>query len=210
MIPMGRFNYIIRIILPPTLALLMALLSSCSKLTWTLGGTKEIDEERVTQIVDEGNLKSSQEKEGPGEGGKTPIGEGLINRETVEITKASNPPNRSDLKNESGIEDIFFDFDKYIIRDDYMGTIKKDAEWLSSNTNIKVVIEGQADERGTTEYNLALGERRARSVKKHLITLGVDPIRINTISYGEEKPVCTEHTEECWWKNRRAHFEITK
>jgi len=67
-----------------------------------------------------------------------------------------------------------------------------------------------ADERGTTEYNLVLGERRAQSVKKNLIALGVEPSRINTISYGEEKPVCIEHTEECWWKNRKAHFSVNR
>lgn len=210
MISIGRFSYIIRVILPTTLALLMVFLSGCSKMTWTLGGTEKIDEERVTQVTDEKDLRSSHDEEDIGEDGRISGGEDLINRETTDIAKASNLPIRSDLKMGASLEDVYFDFDKHIIRNDYLDIVKKDAEWLSSNPDKKIVIEGQADQRGTTEYNLALGERRAQSVKRHLVTLGVEPFRINTISYGEEKPVCTEHTEECWWKNRRAHFAVNE
>ncbi|MBI5746181.1 MAG: peptidoglycan-associated lipoprotein Pal [Nitrospirae bacterium] len=138
-------------------------------------------------------------------------GEGSINGGAADTFRRTDlQAARTDLKKEYGIEDIYFDFDKYLIKEDYVEIIKKDAEWLSSNPNTKVLIEGLADDRGTTEYNLALGERRAQSVKKHLIALGVEPFRINTISYGEEKPVCKEHTEECWWKNRKAHFAINR
>ena len=79
---------------------------------------------------------------------------------------------------------------------------------MKANKDSKILIQGHCDERGTLEYNIALGERRAQSAKKYLIDLGIDPSRISTISYGKEKPFCTDHNEECWQENRRAHFAI--
>lgn len=84
--------------------------------------------------------------------------------------------------------------------------LKEVSTILSRNKNIKVIIEGHCDERGTNEYNLGLGDRRANSAKEYLISLGIPSNKIETISYGEEKPICTEQTEDCWAKNRRAHF----
>jgi peptidoglycan-associated lipoprotein len=106
------------------------------------------------------------------------------------------------------IKDIYFDFDQYDIREDAKPILKELAAILLKDNKIKVVIEGHCDERGTNEYNLALGEKRANAVKEYLITLGVPSKRINTVSYGEEKPLCTEHTEDCWAKNRRASFVL--
>lgn len=211
MVSIFSLKNIIRFILSMTLILLIMPLSSCSKMAWTLGGTKKIDEERVTQMMgekDQGSLKEEEDLRGSAD---IAAREGLINGGAAGMSgKSDLQAARNGQKKESGIEDIFFDFDKHIIRDDSLEILKKDAEWFSSNPNTKVVIEGLADDRGTTEYNLALGERRAQSVKKHLIALGVEPLRINTISYGEEKPVCKEHTEECWWKNRKAHFSVNR
>lgn len=107
-------------------------------------------------------------------------------------------------------QDIHFDFDKYDIREDAKPILKALADYLVKNNNHKVLIEGHCDERGTNEYNLALGDKRARAAKDYLISLGVPSARIDTISYGEEKPLCTEHNEDCWAKNRRAHFIIIK
>ncbi|MEM7828515.1 MAG: peptidoglycan-associated lipoprotein Pal [Candidatus Aenigmatarchaeota archaeon] len=106
------------------------------------------------------------------------------------------------------LEPIYFDFDKYNIRDDMRKIIDANAQILKQNPNLKIRIEGNCDERGTNEYNMTLGEKRARSAKDYLVTMGVSADRIEIISYGEEKPVCTEHNEECWWKNRRADFVI--
>lgn len=104
------------------------------------------------------------------------------------------------------INDIHFEFDKYDIRQQDIPTLKKVASYLRKYSKLRVIIEGHCDERGTNEYNFALGQKRANSVKQYLITLGVSSSKIDMISYGEEKPLCTEQNEECWQKNRRAHF----
>jgi len=106
------------------------------------------------------------------------------------------------------LKDVFFDFDKYDIRPSDAKVLDSNATWLKSNANHLVLIEGHCDERGTNEYNLALGERRAKSTMNYLVSQGVQASRITIISYGEERPACTEKTEECWAKNRRAHFLV--
>ncbi len=107
-------------------------------------------------------------------------------------------------------EDIHFDFDKYDIRPDAKPALHSLADWLSKNTSGRLVVEGYCDDRGTNEYNLALGDRRAKATRDFLLALGVASGRIEMMSYGEEKPLCTEQTEECWQMNRRAHFVILK
>jgi peptidoglycan-associated lipoprotein len=106
------------------------------------------------------------------------------------------------------LQDIYFDFDKYEIRPSDTRTLDANAAWLKSNPNHLLLIEGHADERGTNEYNLALGERRAKSTMNYLVSQGVQANRITIISYGEERPTCTEKTEGCWAKNRRSHFLV--
>ncbi len=103
----------------------------------------------------------------------------------------------------AGVRLIYFDFDKSYIRDDARPTMQANAEWLKAHPNVKVRIEGNCDERGTIEYNQALGQRRAASAKKYLIDAGISPSRITLISYGKEKPACTVQDETCWQKNRR-------
>lgn len=105
----------------------------------------------------------------------------------------------------AALADIYFDFDKYNIRAGDAEILKKDAEWLKANPG-KARIEGNCDERGTIEYNLALGQRRADSTKNYLVNLGVDKSRLETISYGKERPVDPGHNEAAWAKNRKAHF----
>jgi peptidoglycan-associated lipoprotein len=104
------------------------------------------------------------------------------------------------------LEDIFFAFDRFDLSPEARATLADNAAWLENNPGAKIVIEGNCDERGSTEYNLALGDRRAKSAYNYLINLGVSASRLSTISYGEEKPQCMEHTEACWAKNRRDHF----
>jgi len=105
------------------------------------------------------------------------------------------------------LKDVFFDFDKYDVRPSDAKVLDANASWLKSNDNL-VLIEGHCDERGTNEYNLALGERRAKSTMNYLVSQGIQASRITIISYGEERPLCTEKTEDCWAKNRRAHFLV--
>ncbi len=106
------------------------------------------------------------------------------------------------------LKDIHFDFDKYDIRTEDTEILKANADLLMKYPNVKMQIEGHCDERGTTEYNLALGERRANSAKRYLISLGMPNDRISTISYGKERPLDRGHNEETWAKNRRDHFII--
>ncbi len=103
----------------------------------------------------------------------------------------------------AGMHPIYFDFDQSVIRNDARDVLKANAEWLKSHPNAKVRIEGNCDERGAKEYNQALGQRRAASAKKYLVDLGISAKRISLVSYGKEKPICSESTEGCWQKNRR-------
>jgi len=105
-----------------------------------------------------------------------------------------------------GLEDIFFDFDQYTIRRDAQSTLSANAAWINGRSGRAVVIEGHCDERGTQAYNLVLGEKRARSVKRYLEDLGVPASRLKTTSYGELRPFCKERDESCYQQNRRAHF----
>jgi peptidoglycan-associated lipoprotein len=107
------------------------------------------------------------------------------------------------------LKSIHFDFDKYDIRPGDVEILKGNSALLKKFSNVKIQIEGHCDERGTNEYNLALGERRANSTKKYLTSLGITADRVSTISYGEEKPMDPAHSEESWTKNRRANFLIT-
>jgi len=106
------------------------------------------------------------------------------------------------------LQDTFFDFDKSAIRDDQKATLSGSIAWLKANPAAKLTIGGHADERGTNEYNLALGERRAKATKDYLVAAGIDAARIATVSYGEERPFVLGHDESAWKWNRRAHFVV--
>jgi len=113
------------------------------------------------------------------------------------VTPASSP-----------LKDIYYDFDRYDLSADARTILRGNADWLKANANARVEIEGHCDERGTNEYNLALGAKRAQAAREYLSSLGVAAGRLSTISYGEEIPVCKEQTEDCWRQNRRARFVI--
>lgn len=137
---------------------------------------------------------------------------GCARKETVkpEEPKLAQPKPAPAPQPEISLESVYFDFDKSNIRNDAARVLKKNAKALQGASRVKVRIEGNCDERGTNEYNMALGERRANSVRDYLINLGIDKNLLITVSYGEEKPVCTEHNEECWSKNRRVDFVVEK
>jgi peptidoglycan-associated lipoprotein len=117
-------------------------------------------------------------------------------------------PSLREYRTVAELADIHFDFDKYDIRPDAARTLEASAVWLRANPGAMVLIEGHADERGTNEYNMALGDRRARASANYLVAHGIAQSRITTISYGEERGLCFEHTEPCWARNRRAHFAV--
>jgi peptidoglycan-associated lipoprotein len=114
-----------------------------------------------------------------------------------------------ELNGQKPLSDAYFDLDSQQIRDDAKPVLQKDADWMKRWTSTKVMVEGHADSRGTAEYNLALGERRATAVRDYLVNLGVGSDRVTVVSKGKESPVCTDENESCWQQNRRGHFVIT-
>jgi len=108
------------------------------------------------------------------------------------------------------LSDIHFDYNDYTVRQQDSEILHNNADWMQKNPNRRVQIEGHCDDRGSEEYNIALGAKRAQAAKEYLQTLGIAGDRMSTISYGKELPLCTEHTEDCWTENRRDHFAVTE
>ena len=108
------------------------------------------------------------------------------------------------------VKDVFFDYDKYVIRSDETPTVQNDESFLAQHSSIKVLVEGHCDDRGSEEYNIVLGTSRAESVKRALVLDGIPAARIRTVSYGKEKPFCTEDNEQCWQQNRVDHFAFDR
>jgi peptidoglycan-associated lipoprotein len=135
-------------------------------------------------------------------------------RLTVTPASAPPPPPTPSVTDEDlfsqNIKDVYFDYDKADLRGDQQASVQADAQFLSQHNNVNFTVEGHCDERGSTEYNLALGDQRASAVKNALTAAGVSASRIKTISYGKEKPFCTESNEACWQQNRRGHLVYQK
>ncbi len=122
---------------------------------------------------------------------------------------ATSAPGPSELELfQQNVKDIYFNYDRYDVRPADAVVLKADADFLAAHPSYKIVISGFCDERGSEEYNMALGSSRANAVRDELQKLGISPDRMKTISYGKEKPFCTEHNEQCWQQNRRAHFSL--
>jgi peptidoglycan-associated lipoprotein len=142
-------------------------------------------------------------------------GEGGTADDTARVTVNAPPPvtqpttsMSAEEEFKANMQDVFYDYDAYDVRPDSQGILSKDAAYLSSHTNIRIVIGGYCDERGSNEYNLALGQNRADAAKNALISAGIAASRIRVVSYGKEKPFCSESTEACWQQNRRAGFSL--
>jgi peptidoglycan-associated lipoprotein len=114
-----------------------------------------------------------------------------------------------ELRHRGFSPDVYFDFDRSELKADARGKLQRNGGLLRTFDHLDLLVEGHCDERGTAEYNLALGERRASAVKSYLVSLGVAAQRMRTVSYGSERPVCSEHQESCWWQNRRDHMVVT-
>lgn len=203
---MGRFKIESKIAIT-SLVMLLAL-NSCAKRTATvenispltskINTTMEIDKDRVVSGTEE-IITEPLSMLDPKVNEK-----GIYNGE-----KSSGTTGDSQSKdNVQGLKDVFYDFDMANLSGNEINVIKKDGEWLNKNKSAIIRVEGYADERGTNEYNLTLGEKRAQVVKKYLTSLGIAPSRIDIITFGEEKGFCAEHNEECWTQNRRGHFVL--
>ena len=119
-----------------------------------------------------------------------------------------NRPNPKEFTRVGDLKDVHFEFDRYEIRPEDAPVLEANAETLKANPSWALLIEGHTDQRGTTEYNMALADRRARASMHYLVSLGIRATRISVISYGKERPMCAEAAEDCWGKNRRAHFLV--
>jgi len=178
----------LRITMPLLMVIMVLVFSvSCSKKAVTketefVGGPETASSENVT-VYQEESTKSD---------------------EIAEIASDNTSQNTMMIN----LEDIFFEYDKSTLTPAAQETLTQKARWLKANTNVSVVIEGHCDERGTNEYNLALGDRRAAGTQAFLIDLGISPKRLVTISYGEERPIISGNSEKSWAKNRRAHLAV--
>lgn len=148
----------------------------------------------------------SSRSAGAGEGQRGPTKEATTGKTSLDDLKSGKAPV---TPASSPLKDVFFDFDRYDLSADARAVLRANAEWLKSNAAVRVEIEGHCDERGTSEYNLALGAKRAQAAREYLATLGVASERLSTTSYGEEIPLCKEANESCWKQNRRARFVVT-
>lgn len=145
----------------------------------------------------------------PGGTGSATAGQGSVLAATSAPSRAAAAaPRPSEFVATERLKDIHFEFDKYELRAEDARVLDANAAWLKSRPNDLLLIEGHCDARGTNEYNLALGERRAKAAMNYLIAQGVQATRITLISYGEERPACTAQDEGCWARNRRAHFLV--
>ena len=182
-----------------------------STLSWTTQNATEVTLEGIGRVGPSGSqlvtpsTSTTYRLAAKGDGGKQEA--------TARVTVTSPPPPVTAAQSAAeqelfarSVKDLYFNYDSYELRASDQSTLQADAAFLKSHSNIRFTLEGHCDERGSVEYNIALGENRANSVKQALVKLGVPASSIKTISYGKEKPICTEHNEACWQQNRRAHF----
>lgn len=158
----------------------------------------------LAALIALGGVGCSAKKTGPGDA----LGEGGVGEEGVGGSLLDKQRGRTGAEESGPLKDVRFDYNSAELHEDARATLRDNAAWLQANMGASVEIEGHCDDRGTVEYNLALGAKRARTVKDYLGALGVADQRMTTISYGEELPLCFEQNEECWQRNRRAHFVV--
>jgi peptidoglycan-associated lipoprotein len=128
---------------------------------------------------------------------------GMSERQRAELTKEEK------AAIEAGLRDVFFDYDQWTIPDSGMNALNRDAEWLKAHPGAVLKVEGHCDERGTADYNVVLGEKRAKAARSYLVEMGVSPKQLAIVSYGKERPFCAEHDEACYQQNRRGHMLLS-
>ena len=177
------------------LAMLLALGVSCAK--------KQVTMETQEMAAEEGAAQQSAEDEAARrEAEEARLREQRAQEARERQAALSEEARRAAFED----EDIHFDFDKYVLTPQAMMILDDKAAYLREHSGVRVLVEGHCDDRGSSEYNLALGDRRANSAKNYLVRSGVAESRITTISYGEEQPLCMQQNESCWYRNRRGHF----
>lgn len=201
----GLLFLLLRRLSIPTLLLLLPLaMGSCAPRQVFIPAAERaaLEKERIREMEAERGVSTVQEKMQQGKDGQGGITEQDISGGMGTNRSAEKQPS------EAPIKDIYFDYDSYVLKKTDRSALKEFSTWLQANRWGSLTIEGHCDERGSIEYNLALGQKRAEAVREYLITLGVDRNRMKTISYGKEIPTAADHTEEAWAKNRRAHMKI--
>jgi peptidoglycan-associated lipoprotein len=187
-------------------AVAMLWLTACAKKS--VEAAPEVMEESAADTISEEELEARRQAELEAEQARQ---EEILRQQQLDEQQRTEEASRqaSMTAREAFVnENIYFDFDSYTLETAAQDKLREKAAWLQEHPNAVVIIEGHCDERGTDAYNLALGERRAESAKSFLVDLGVDPAKLTTISYGEEKPMDTSGTEKAWAKNRRACFVL--
>jgi peptidoglycan-associated lipoprotein len=181
-------------------------------LTWSSTNATDLDiQPGIGKVAPEGHTTTSPSTSTTYTITATGPGGSATASASVTVNTAAPPPTPTAQPSVAelfaqNVRDAFFDFNKSDIRPDARDALTKTAEFLRSYPQVRVTIEGHCDERGSTEYNLGLGERRAQAAKNYLISLGIQAERMETVSWGKERPFCTSHNEDCWQQNRRAHF----
>jgi peptidoglycan-associated lipoprotein len=179
-------------------------------LTWSTSNATDIQIEGLGTVAATGSQQVAPARStnyhliAKGQGGNADA----TTRLTVEAAPVATAGPTDEKLFQQQVKDLFFDYDKYDLRSSDQSTLSADASFFKQHAHLRFVIEGHCDERGSAEYNLALGDNRAESAKKQLISMGVDPSRIKIVSYGEEKPFCAADEESCFEQNRRAHFSL--
>jgi len=177
------------------LAMLLALGVSCAKKQVTMETQEMAADESQQSAEDEAARREAEEAR-------------LQEQRAREARQRQEASSMSEAARKAAFEDeeIHFDFDKYVLTPQAMMVLDDKAAYLREHPEVRVLVEGHCDDRGSNEYNLALGDRRANSAKSYLVKSGVAESRITTISYGEEQPLCMQQNESCWYRNRRGHF----
>ncbi len=177
------------------LAMLLALGVSCAKKQVTMETQEMAADESQQSAEDEAARREAEEAR-------------LREQRAREARQRQEASSMSEAARKAAFEDeeIHFDFDKYVLTPQAMMVLDDKAAYLREHPEVRVLVEGHCDDRGSNEYNLALGDRRANSAKNYLVKSGVAESRITTISYGEEQPLCMQQNESCWYRNRRGHF----
>ena len=177
------------------LAMLLALGVSCAKKQVTMETQEMAADESQQSAEDEAARREAEEAR-------------LREQRAREARQRQEASSMSEAARKAAFEDeeIHFDFDKYVLTPQAMMVLDDKAAYLREHPEVRVLVEGHCDDRGSNEYNLALGDRRANSAKSYLVKSGVAESRITTISYGEEQPLCMQQNESCWYRNRRGHF----
>ena len=202
-----RFSYIAGVLILFSSLLWVGCPKKVSSVEGSAGLSKEKPSESLPKSIDKPKGMEARPLSPPPQEEKfPPLAQEKPSGDGKEAMKALPSEGAGGEEKPTSLEDVFFDFDQWLIRSDAKRVLEQDADWLIAHQESKIQIEGHCDERGTGEYNLALGERRAKSVKNYLVSLGVSPSRVSIISYGEEKPFCNDRNEFCYQKNRRAHF----